>query len=404
MSLPPDVQTVRAKGRTYFYLQPGRNTENAGKRVSLGSDAGQVWTRYEEELAKIRAAGDPSQPGPGHIDTLSFEAMIDAWRGNPARGIQGSPEWRNGLSEGTQRDYSFYLDKMVAIWGTLPAAAISPRGILAYRDTMQDSPGSANHMLVVGKQAFKWGVPRGYAPTNPFREIAALKADNDGHRPWPQWALDYAAAKMWPDLARFVFLALHTGQRESDVIRMGPGARENRGLIVRPKKTRKTRRAFYVPLLGLALAEIDRWEREPLEFVTGRWGNVVKIDPGAYYVTSPAGNPYTTAGLQSRWNRWLRTPEGKTFWEKWRVWERAMRERDGEDIPEDEELKPTLHGLRATAVVHRRLAGYTHQQVSNDIGMSIQMVTRYSRFMDQREAAETNIVALEAATARRAQK
>lgn len=58
----------------------------------------------------------------------------------------------------------------------------------------------------------------------------------------------------------------------------------------------------------------------------------------------------------------------------WTDWERALCERDGEAVDQDTVFKPTLHGLRSTAIVTRRLAGYSVQPVSNDIGMSISMV------------------------------
>jgi hypothetical protein len=47
------------------------------------------------------------------------------------------------------------------------------------------------------------------------------------------------------------------------------------------------------------------------------------------------------------------------------------------------------------------MAGYQPQQISNDIGMSLGMVSRYSRFMDQREAAENNISSSSTGTSER---
>ena len=89
---------------------------------------------------------------------------------------------------------------------------------------------------------------------------------------------------------------------------------------------------------------------------------------------------------------------------KWTKWKSQRKEQDGDAVPDDATFKPTFHGLRSTAVVRRRQAGYTAGQISNDIGMSIGMVTRYSRFMDQREAAAGNIVLLEEATRKRHKK
>ena len=77
-----------------------------------------------------------------------------------------------------------------------------------------------------------------------------------------------------------------------------------------------------------------------------------------------------------------------------------LHARDGEEIVPGTIFKPTLHGLRSTSVVLRRIAGYSDQQVSDDIGMSLSMVKRYSRFMDQKAAAENDIVILEQSSRR----
>ncbi|MFN3891937.1 MAG: hypothetical protein ACK4MV_16200 [Beijerinckiaceae bacterium] len=374
--LPPDVHTVRVKGRLYFYHQVGRNTPRAGVRTSLGSDPGRVW----ENWRAVTGA-----PAPDLVAPDSFAALVAAFK--------DSPEWA-AYSDATRRDYSFYLEKMQTVWGALSAAAITPAGTLALRDSMRSSPGSANHMLIVGKTLFKWGVPRNFSPANPFREVAPIPTEDDGHRPWPDWAVTLVLDTAPPDLRRFIFLAQATGQRESDVVRMGPGWREGRGLWVRPQKTRKRRRAFFVPLTLADAAEIDGWGR--MTFAGhGRWGREVVVEPGEAYVLSPAGNPYTPEGLRSRWNRWLETADGRALVVRWAEWERALRRRDGEDVPDVADLRPSLHGLRATAVCARRLAGYSDEDVANDIGMSLSMVKRYSRFIDQKHAAETNIVRLE---------
>jgi hypothetical protein len=56
----------------------------------------------------------------------------------------------------------------------------------------------------------------------------------------------------------------------------------------------------------------------------------------------------------------------------------------------------SLKSVSASAMARRTVSqGYQPQQISNDIGMSVGMVSRYSRFMDQREAAENNIVLLD---------
>jgi integrase len=136
-------------------------------------------------------------------------------------------------------------------------------------------------MLIVGKTLFKWGVPRNFAPANPFREVAPIPTEDDGHRPWPDWAVELVLNTAPADLRRFVFLAQATGQRESDVVRMGTSWREGRGLWVRPLKTRKRRRAFFVPLTLADAAEYVRHgatgprRRGTIGFSVVRGGDIV---------------------------------------------------------------------------------------------------------------------------------
>ena len=46
-----------------------------------------------------------------------------------------------------------------------------------------------------------------------------------------------------------------------------------------------------------------------------------------------------------------------------------------------------LHGLRAMAVCDRRMDGLEHQEIAAQLGMSLPMVMRYSRQIDQEALA-----------------
>jgi hypothetical protein len=91
------------------------------------------------------------------------------------------------------------------------------------------------------------------------------------------------------------------------------------------------------------------------------------------YLLSDRDKPYTGDRLNGRWNRWRATEEAAAI----------------------ASLEMTIHGLRATAVIDRRRAGLTHQEISSQIGMSLKMVMRYSRFFDQEELAKEGMKRLE---------
>lgn len=136
-------------------------------------------------------------------------------------------------------------------------------------------------------------------------------------------------------------------------------------------------------------------------FFNPRFKAPVLIATGSTYVFSPRGKAYNPDSLRSRWIRWLASEEGKTLKAKWTEYCAFLAERAGEDFDPEDLKQPALHGLRGSAVALRRMAGATVQQICNDIGMSPPMVIRYTRFMDQKAAAESNIVLLEESERRR---
>ncbi len=77
------------------------------------------------------------------------------------------------------------------------------------------------------------------------------------------------------------------------------------------------------------------------------------------------------------------TPDGQLICARWKEWlKRQVARYEWELDPEDAK-GPTIHGLRGTGVLLRWSEGYDVDQISNDIGMSRQMVEHYMRFRDQ---------------------
>ena len=55
----------------------------------------------------------------------------------------------------------------------------------------------------------------------------------------------------------------------------------------------------------------------------------------------------------------------------------------------------TFHGLRASSVEKLRDAGCGDREIESITGMSPAMITRYSRFADQRQLAKAAVLRLE---------
>ena len=372
MPWPKGVERVRAKDRTYFYWNPDRGTSREKDRVPLpNGDADPVALIREVK----RLSGSDSLVYP----PKSIGALVVRYT--------ASEDFKS-LSDSTQATYNVHLNRFKATWGTLPAAGLNAEAVLAYRDALKDTPGMANHMLSLGRSLWGWAIPMGLAgAVNPFESVKDLATDDSGHIPWPTWAVDYVRDHAPPDIVRLERIGIITCQRESDLIRMGPEHRDKMGLWCRPRKTRKKRKAFCIPLTVGDAKLLDRWAETPITFTAQRWK--APIDRFRdLYLYSPKGDPYSPTSLRARWMRWLRLTEaGHNLCGQWQKWVTDQARRFEWDMDPESATNPTIHGLRGTGILVRRLAGHDVDQIANDIGMSRQMVDRYMRFRDQVEVA-----------------
>jgi hypothetical protein len=261
---------------------------------------------------------------------------------------------------------------------------LTPLAVMAGRDGLKDTPGMANQMLAVGRTLYGWALPLGLCKTNPFIAVRPLAIADRGHVPWPQWVVEYVLEKAPADLIRLTRLGIMTCQRESDLVRMGPEHRERNGIWCRPKKTRRKRRSFHIPLAMTDALELDRWRDIAIRFKASRWKAPIARHRLDLYLYSPTGAPYNPDSVRARWTRWLtRTTDGKELSRLWKIWiADQIRKYEWEIDPLDVK-HPTIHGLRGTGILARRAAGYDVEQIANDIGMSRQMVEHYMRFKDQ---------------------
>jgi len=292
----------------------------------------------------------------------------------------------NRLSGGTQTNYEVTMRRFEAhdTWGMVSVRDLTPLAVQTARDAMKETPVMANQMLSVGRTIWDWAIPLGLAVVNPFDKVKDFDIPDRGHVPWPSWVVDHVRAHAWPDLVRMVRLGIMTCQRGSDLIRMGPEHRDRNGIWCRPKKTRKRRRAFHIPLASADALEIDRWAETPVTFTNSRWLKPIERFRDDLYLYSPKAAQYTPDGLRARWGRWLAdTPEGRAICRRWKEWVAGQVKKYDWDIDPDDVNHPTIHGLRGTGILARAEQGYEVDQIANDIGMSRQNVEHYMRFRDQ---------------------
>lgn len=239
--------------------------------------------------------------------------------------------------------------------GAVPLDMIRPALVQGYLDGWDDKPGKQAAALSAFKALEKWAVVRDLLPRAITLGVETGKPQG-GHTPWTEEQVALAEKYARPDIARAITLGAHTGQRRSDLIRMGPTDIETfngrDGIRV---VQQKTGREVWVPILSTLAAAIASWERRPGPFLL-----------------RPDGRPWSADEITAAW----------TY------------ERDRN--PELEPLRGlVLHGLRGHACVRLYRAGATTRQVADMVGMSEPMVGRYTRKSVQRENATAGIIHLE---------
>lgn len=378
VQLPEGVEkSTRKKGGrvyTYFYWNPGRGTKRQSQRIKL-PNADTDSAAFFREVERLQNATPTAYP-PGSIGDL-----IARYR--------DSEEFKKN-ADGTQSNYEVSMRRFEdrAGWGLLAVRKLEPIMVQALRDSMKDTPVMANQMLSVGTTIWDWAIPLNLAKANPFDKVKDLEIPDRGHVPWPSWVIDYVRQHATPDLVRMMRLGVMTCQRGSDMVQMGPDHRDGHGIWCRPKKTRKHRRAFLIPLATADALELDRWAETPVMFTNSRWKQpIARHNPGLY-LYSPKGAQYTPDSLRARYGRWLEgTPEGRQLCKRWKEWVAGQVKKYFWDIDPEDADHPTIHGLRGTGILARAEAGYVVDQIANDIGMTRQNVEHYMRFKDQMKVA-----------------
>jgi hypothetical protein len=334
VELPPHVRRIVAKGREYFYFQRGRGTKLEGPRIPLPGNLHSItfWQAYRAALGhQVEPAG------------RSFKDLIAAYR--------MSPEFR---AVATQRDYERYFKIIEEAWGPLLVSGVRPKNVLKLRDAWAETPVAANMLVSIARMLINWGLPREFSDSNPCLAIPKLETGNGGARPWPAWAFDLIESHAPEGLRRAVWLARYTGQRQADVLRMSKADLEDGGVKIKQQKTGKE---LWIPLHQALKDEMRGWE------VTPPWT----------FVQDAKGRPYSTDRFREAWTRLMQTtPAGRIRTEGY-----------------------TFHGIRASSVVSLREVGCGDRDIESITGMSSEMVTRYSRFADQRKLAKAAILRLE---------
>lgn len=329
VALPKNVQRVPSRGRVYFYHQQGRGTASPGPRTRLPDDpqSPEFWEAVRQ------AEGATGIAAPDSVGSLIDRYMLSSAYGD--------------LAETSKEQYDRALATARTAWGNLPLHGLRPVHVQAILDGLAAKRATANIFLSVMRKLASWGRARDIVHQN-FTDGLMPHKTGGGHKPWTEAQILAAHERLDGMLRRGVMLALYTGQRGSDIVRLGWTDIEDGGFRLRQRKTSVE---VWCPIVPELQAEMATWEKRPGPFLLNK-----------------IGRPYT------------REKFAQHFAET-RV-----------DIPELREA--SIHGLRATAVVRLRREGLSAPQIGDIIGMSLPMIERYCRFADKKANGQAALINL----------
>jgi integrase len=124
--------------------------------------------------------------------------------------------------------------------GDKPYALILPRHIRARRDAMVETPSAANTLLKALRVVFKHALRNDLVTSNPAAVVETFPSNGEGFHSWTMEEVEqYEACHPIGTTARLALaLALFTGQRRSDLVRLGPPHLKNDWLIFTQYKNR----------------------------------------------------------------------------------------------------------------------------------------------------------------------
>lgn len=229
-----------------------------------------------------RATGTRLVGAPGSPEFLASFAQAerlgrDRDKGTLAgliRSYQGSSDYRD-LAESTKQVSRWLFGVIEREYGDMTIAAIEDRKparaeFLDWRDRMaKDKPRGADNTLAHLARVLSWAEDRGLLEVNPLEKFSRAYSGDRSDRVWLPEHIERFMEVASPPLQSAMILALHTGQRQGDLLSMPWSAFKNESAL--EFRQGKSKRKVYIPCttaLKKHLEELELRKKGPLILTT----------------------------------------------------------------------------------------------------------------------------------------
>jgi integrase len=291
--------------RVYYYAWRG------GPRIQAEPGSPEFIRLYQEAHASLR------KPKLGTLMTLIAE-------------FKASAEFQR-LSPSSVRSYLSYIKLIEDEFGDLPLAALEDRRVRgefkSWRDRFANTPRKADYAWSTLSRILSFAKDRGLILSNPCQGGGRLYSADRTDKLWRDEDVSAFLAAAGSELALAMMLALWTGQRQGDLLRLPWSGYDGRCIRLRQSKTG---RRITLPV------------GEPLRILLDRTARL-----GPMILTTSRGTPWTSDGFRASWRK-------------------ACAKAGVTDL--------TFHDIRGSAVVRLALADATVPQIATFTGHSLRDV------------------------------
>jgi integrase len=261
---------------------------------------------------------------------------------------QRSPEWR-ALAPATQAGYVTYLQPLAGMQ-RVQASRVARKDITDIRNALAIARGNgaSTGFVRTASALFGWAVENGWLKLSPTVRMKRLKG---GHLPaWTQAEAEQAIRELPEHLRRPVVLALYSGQRRGDLVRLPWSAYDGRTIKLRQGKTGAV---LVIPVHPALKLELDAWKAETSSTVV---------------LVNKFGRPWQPVNLSKQLGD-------------------ALSKLDG--FPANR----NIHGLRKLAAINLAQCGCTLHEIGSITGhKSLAMLQLYTAGTDQERLAEAAVL------------
>jgi integrase len=293
----------------------------------------------ETKLYYYAWSGGPRLEGePGSAEFLHSYTAAHQARKRPSQGtlfsliseFKASAEFA-GKSTSTQRNYQRYLRLIEEEFGDLPLRALLDPEIRGefkcWRDKLADKPRTADYAWATLARVLSFAKDRGRITVNPCAGGGRLYKADRIDKIWGEAEIASMLSVAPPELELALMLALWTGQRQGDLLRLPWSGYTGTHIRLRQSKTQRT---VVIPV-SIYLKEFLKRARRRSTLI----------------LTNTRGLPWTSDGFRTSWAKLC-----------------ARAKING----------LTFHDLRGSAVVRLALAGATVPEIATFTGHSLKDV------------------------------